>query len=222
MAEDVKRIKKTAKKQNPLLLLLQKGLYRTKKIEYLRQRSADNDVMGPEPDNVHHENTTWVDTVCSALHRRPSCGSSRCLSCSETRDTWSTSYTSWTRPLAQGHRHTATDSCQPPSSILDKVNIFKIILGKGKYFLGQDDIWASERSRKLFRVGSQLYRRRDSSADTSKDIDCIEDLELDDEDDESSEEMHQSEEDSCDIKCVDKEDTCTSSMASLNLESTPG
>ena len=36
----------------------------------------------------------------------------------------------------------------------------------------------------MFQIKSQVYRRRDSSADTSKDIDGIEDLELDDDQEE--------------------------------------
>ena len=49
----------------------------------------------------------------------------------------------------------------------------------------QDDVFGSahksREGRKLRRLESKLSRRRDSSADTSKDIDDIEDLELDEE-----------------------------------------
>ena len=49
----------------------------------------------------------------------------------------------------------------------------------------QDDVFLSSHKtregRKLRRIDSKLSRRRDSSADTCKDIDDIEDLELDDE-----------------------------------------
>ena len=82
--------------------------------------------------------------------------------------TFSSSYTSWTRPLA-GHR--VSDSCAPASSILD--------------------VPASPMpppppptSLHLSRRRSRPSRRskRDSSADTSKDIDDIEDFDFDDDD----------------------------------------
>lgn len=82
--------------------------------------------------------------------------------------TFSSSYTSWTRPLA-GHR--VSDSCAPASSILDVAP-------------SPMPPPPPPTSLHLSRRRSRPSRRskRDSSADTSKDIDDIEDFDLDDED----------------------------------------
>lgn len=82
--------------------------------------------------------------------------------------TFSSSYTSWTRPLA-GHR--VSDSCAPASSILDVAP-------------SPMPPPPPPSSLHLSRRRSRPSRRskRDSSADTSKDIDDIEDFDLDDDD----------------------------------------
>jgi len=75
---------------------------------------------------------------------------------------YSSSYTSWTKPEA-GHR--VSDSCVPNSSILDRDNSVKPIL--------------RSRSIRRSKKSSGRFLKRDSSADTSKDIDDIEDFEFD-------------------------------------------
>ena len=91
--------------------------------------------------------------------------------------TFSSSYTSWTRPLA-GHR--VSDSCAPASSILDVAP-------------SPMPPPPPPTSLHLSRRRSRPSRRskRDSSADTSKDIDDIEDFDLDDDD---------SDEESCEVE----------------------
>jgi len=88
----------------------------------------------------------------SVESRRDSCGSTY----------YSSSYTSWTRPEG-GHR--VSDSCVPNSSILDREPSIKPALNRSR---------SVRRSKK-----SSGRIKRDSSADTSKDIDDIEDFELD-------------------------------------------
>ena len=142
-AENKKRSR--SKKPNPLLVLLQKGLYSARRTEYLRQKSAETTPDGShvitcdDVSPVSSPDTCWVDTI-SGLNRRPSCGSSRCLSCnSESVDTcpigssvntchstgsnWSSSWTSWTQPHCGGNK-ISMDSCQPNTSIFDNVNIY--------------------------------------------------------------------------------------------------
>jgi len=75
---------------------------------------------------------------------------------------YSTSYTSWTKPLV-GH----SDSCVPGSSILDECGSTAPAEAFGR------------NSRTPTRKTSIGRFKRDSSADTSKDIDDIDDLELD-------------------------------------------
>ena len=73
---------------------------------------------------------------------------------------WSSSYTSMTRPL---RGRNSDSSCQPRTSILD-----------------QEEKAEDEREeREELSLLRFLCRRRSSSADTSRDIDDIEDLELD-------------------------------------------
>jgi len=190
-AEDKKRTR--VKKPNPLLVLLQKGLYSARRTEYLRQKSAETVPDGShvitcdDVSPVSSPDTCWVDTISGLNNRRPSCGSSRCLSCnSESVDTcpigssvntchstgsnWSSSWTSWTQPHCGGNK-ISMDSCQPNTSIFDNDDVF-------------NSSHKSREGRKLIRMDSKLFRRRDSSADTCKDIDDIEDLELDDDDEE--------------------------------------
>ena len=119
---------------NPLILVLQKGLY--------RQKSLDSDLALISVSPVSPGSFSWWE-------RRPSSSSD-----------WSSSFTSWTRPLGR----TSASSCQPRTSILD-----------------EEEEEEGREGRSLVRVEC---RRRDSSADTSRDIEDIEDLELDEEEEE--------------------------------------
>eukprot|EP00092_Neocalanus_flemingeri_P008225 GFUD01008868.1.p1 GENE.GFUD01008868.1~~GFUD01008868.1.p1 ORF type:complete len:352 (-),score=105.08 GFUD01008868.1:186-1088(-) len=228
--EDIKRNRK--KTTNPLLVLLQKGFYSSRKEEYLRQNSkeainqssgTDSDLIGsfgmteefePKPcmslqrqescptqtcnqisadilgsldtswpvtavsPSASEKCSFWINTV-SNLSRRSSCCLSRGLSCPSDQSrqpslsTFSSSYTSWTKPIA-GHK--ISDSCIPASSILDKDD------PDDKYDVQQSedlDVCLRERSRRKLRRIYSKNARRASSADTSKDIDDIEDFELD-------------------------------------------
>ena len=120
-----------SKKANPLLMLLQRGFYRSRKTEYLRQRSSDTECMAPESPVSPGEAGSWVDTVSLSLARKTSCSSSQGLSrsdtcpsdmsrvtCNNLNTSWSSSWTSWTKPIV-GH---SQDSCQPHTSILENVN----------------------------------------------------------------------------------------------------
>jgi len=188
-----------SKKPNPLLVLLQRGLYmRQKSVE-----SGTSDQMSPMsgPESP----PCWVNTV-SAFNRRPSCGSSRCLSCNTesvitcgtcaTGTTWSSSCTSWTQPIRG--RRLSMDSCQPNTSIFDNDDVFH------SSHKSQAEIRHSGRELS-FQSLHRSNRRRDSSADTSKDIEDIEDLELDDNDDEYSD--NDDNEDVDDVDDVDDEST---------------
>ncbi|XP_023340337.1 uncharacterized protein LOC111710468 isoform X2 [Eurytemora carolleeae] len=75
---------------------------------------------------------------------------------------YTSSYTSWTRPEA-GHR--ISDCCVPNSSILDKDPSISIK--------------PLNRSRSIRKKSSGRLMKRDGSADTSRDIDDIEDFEFD-------------------------------------------
>ena len=120
-----------SKKANPLLMLLQRGFYRSRKTEYLRLRSSDTECMAPESQVSPGEAGSWVDTVSLSLARKTSCSSSQGLSrsdtcpsdmsrvtCNNLNTSWSSSWTSWTNPIV-GH---SQDSCQPHTSILENVN----------------------------------------------------------------------------------------------------
>lgn len=130
---------------------------------------TENDVATEILDSFNSLDSTsipWPQDVSSV---RDSFGSSY----------YSSSYTSWTRPEA-GHR--ISDSCIPNSSILDKDPSCKPI----------------NRSRSVRRSKKWSGRgllKRDSSADTSKDIDDIEDLELD----EGLDELLHDDEDDCNV-----------------------
>ena len=139
---------------NPLIVVLQKGLYTAAKRDYVRQKSLDSDLAMISVSPVSPGSFSWWE-------RRVSSSSD-----------WSSSFTSWTRPLGR----TSGSSCQQRTSILDM---------------------EEEREEREGREGRSLVRmecrRRDSSADTSRDIDDIEDLELDGEEDicDSGEADHQ-------------------------------
>ena len=134
--ENDKLTRTRSKKTNPLLMLLQRGFYRSRKTEYFRQRSSESEFMTPESPVSPGEAGSWVDTVSLSLARRPSCSSSRGLSRSDTcpsdvsrvtcnnLNTWSSSWTSWTKPIV-GH---SQDSCQPHTSILENVNKDKLLM----------------------------------------------------------------------------------------------
>ena len=134
--ENDKLTRTRSKKTNPLLMLLQRGFYRSRKTEYFRQRSSESEFMTPESPVSPGEAGSWVDTVSLSLARRPSCSSSRGLSRSDTcpsdvsrvtcnnLNTWSSSWTSWTKPI-MGH---SQDSCQPHTSILENVNKDKLLM----------------------------------------------------------------------------------------------
>merc|ERR1719154_852525 len=109
----------------------------------------------------------WINTI-SNMSRRSSCLSSSRPSASS----FSSSYTSWAKPIV-GHK--ISDSCVPASSILDQDE--QGIESDGRLVdVGEDK---EERTgRRMFRMGSKRLRRA-SSADTSKDIDDIDDFELD-------------------------------------------
>ena len=178
------------KKGHPLLLLIQRGSYNSRKSEFLRQRSKEgNHTASPQDDSATKyceakgcssplccqvspdqesssptkswKTDSWMDKV-TALRGLSSCISQLSSSDLDRRPSlplssmsrYSTSYTSWTRPLA-GHDN--TDSCGPGSDILDEDN--------------------NDENEALYNVS---IHRRKSSADTYKDIDDIEDLEYDD------------------------------------------
>ena len=134
--ENDKLTRTRSKKTNPLLMLLQRGFYRSRKTEYFRQRSSESELMTPESPVSPGEAGSWVDSVSLSLARRPSCSSSQGLSRSDTcpsgvsrvtcnnMNTWSSSWTSWTKPIV-GH---SQDSCQPHTSILENVNKDKFLM----------------------------------------------------------------------------------------------
>ena len=98
---------------------------------------------------------------------------------------WSSSYTSMTRPLTGRN---SDSSCELRTSILD-----------------QEEEEEEREGRSLLRL---VCRRRDSSADTSRDIDDIEDLELDGE----------AEEDNCDSgDCEEETDRRSGTVPSPDL-----
>jgi len=184
------------KKGHPLLLLIQRGSYNSRKSEFLRQKSKEgNNTPNPNDDSAAkyceakgctsplccqvppadtdrscHESSSptqswksdsWMNKV-TALRRLSSCISQPSPSDFDRRPSlsmssnsrYSTSYTSWTRPLAGQDN---TDSFGPCSDILD-----------------DDNADENEAPHEV-----SLHRRK-SSADTYKDIDEIEDFELDD------------------------------------------
>jgi len=184
------------KKGHPLLLLIQRGSYNSRKSEFFRQKSKEgNHTASPKDDSAAkyceaksctsplccqvspvdterscHESSSptkswksdsWMDKV-TALRRLSSCISQPSPSDLDRRPSlsissmsrYTTSYTSWTRPLAGQDN---TDSFEQCSDILDDVHF--------------DEIEAPH---------NVSIHRRKSSADTYKDIDDIEDFELDD------------------------------------------
>ena len=94
-AEESKRPPRT-KRTNPLLMLLQKGFYRTRQSEYLRQKST--------PETTSAAAAAAAPESCVSLAqlldtRRPSCHVSISVSAATrdtcTRSSWSSSWTSW-------------------------------------------------------------------------------------------------------------------------------
>merc|ERR1739838_74467 len=210
--------RKSKKTTNPLLVLLQRGFYSSKKKEFLRQNSKEEkcqpcstdsdlistfgmteesetkqfesfclqegcstptcnqisvDVSGslPVSPSDSEKSLFWINTVSNSSRR--SSGISRIPSASSEasrRQSFSTSYTSWTKPIA-GNK--ISDSYFPASSILDN----DVEDDKNGGHL--EEPYHMDRSmKKLKRLGS-MNLRRNSSADTCKDIDDIEDFELD-------------------------------------------
>ena len=129
---------------NPLLVLLQKGLYTA-----ARQRSLEGELA-----------MISVSPVVSP--GSPGWWGERRLSTSS--DLQSSSLTSWTRPVRELQDNSR---CEQRTSVLDL----------------DCEVWDCDlntrEGRSLLRMEA---RRRDSSADTSRDIEDIEDLELDLED----------------------------------------
>jgi len=182
------------KKGHPLLLLIQRGSYNSRKSEFLRQKSKEGNLTAsPKDDSFKYyevkgstsqlcsqvspaeidcscyesssptdswKSGSWMDKVTalrdlsdcisqqspSELDRRPSLPMS-------SMSRYSTSYTSWTRPLVGQDN---TDSFGPCSDILDDDNT-------------EENVAPHDVSK----------HRRKSSADTYKDIDDIEDFEFD-------------------------------------------
>ena len=167
MTEEKVTCRKT--RGNPLLVLLQKGLYTA-----ARQRSLDGEL-----------GLISVSPVVSPV----SLGWWGERRLSNSSDLQTSSLTSWTRPIRELRDNSR---CEQRTSILDL-----------------DSVWDCElntrEGRSLLRLEASLARRRDSSADTSRDIEDIEDLELDIEDqDEDHEE--EDEDDICDKKTGDMEE----------------
>jgi hypothetical protein len=206
--EDKKRKKKTT---HPLLMLMQRGSYTSRKSEFLRQISKDVKLIssptdagntvekaaapslnycehpGPAPQtssyiwgsfypswadlcspSASEKCLSWIDKV-SSLRRMSSC-LSRGLSFSShlspsdlsrrpSLSKISSSYTSWTKPIAGP----ISDSFCPASSILDN----------------DDNNDLDDNDQKMDGAYYDKNKRRKSSADTCKDIDDIEDFELD-------------------------------------------
>lgn len=124
-----------------------------------RLSQAGDEYSAAIPDSYNSLESTsvpWSDSHQMAESRRSSCATAA--------SQYSSSFTSWTRPEA-GHR--LSDSCVPNSSILDRESAPR-------------SVYRSRSVRKTSRKSSFKVLKRDSSADTSKDIDDIEDFELDD------------------------------------------
>merc|ERR1719228_1401423 len=148
--------------------------------------SLDSSLPSPASPCASDKCSFWINTFSnlsknnSSLSRRSSYSSHTSRRPSASLDTsrrlsnssFSSSYTSWTKPIA-GHK--ISDSFCPASSILDQDDG-----DVGTVGIYQDlDSFNKEISRrKLKRLGSKKLRR-DSSADTSKDIEDIDDFELD-------------------------------------------
>ena len=144
---------------NPLLVLLQRGLYTAAK-----QRSLEISVSPVSPGSPRW----WGE-------RGPSSSS----------DLLSSSFSSCTRPVRELQENSG---CEQRTSVLDLESLW------------DSDHLSTREGRALLRME---HRRRDSSADTSRDIEDFEDLELDSEKEEEDEE----EEDICDKEaCVEEED----------------
>lgn len=175
---------KNRKVTNPMLMLVQADLddknvtlshldhqYRLmvdkdKNIQASKALSRQDSDPTPTYDQVSTEILQSTDSLSlGSLPSFTDCSrSSSLLTCSERRkkSSFSSSYTSWTKPLA-GHK--VSDSCVPNSSILDL-----------EHELPPDLQRSSERQNRR----SRRSLKRNSSDDTSKDISDIEDFDLDD------------------------------------------
>jgi len=112
-------------------------------------------------------------SASSDISRRPSLSSDN--SRRPSNSSFSSSYTSWTKPIA-GQK--ISDSFCPASSILDKDDQNYSCLERSGVGIHEDLDSCDRSRRKLKRMGSKRLRRN-SSADTSKDIEDIDDFELD-------------------------------------------
>ena len=167
---------------NPLLMLVQAGLddenvtlsdldhqYKLMVDKEKNKKTLTRQDSDPTPtyDQISTEILQSTDSlsIASLPSFTDSSRSSSHLTCSLKKSSYSSSYTSWTKPVA-GHK--VSDSCVPNSSILDIDSDVASELMKGS----ERPI---RRSRRSF--------KRNSSDDTSKDISDIEDFDLDDIDD---------------------------------------
>jgi len=192
---NMEEMKSRKKMPQPLLLLMHRGSYRSRKTEFFRQKSKEETLISrtaegekkheslgnvceqsgcdsptccqaspaaegsfdpswPKSPNASEKCASWMDKV-TKLRRMSSFTSQLSPSELDSRPSWSkfsSSYTSWTRPVA-GHQN--SDSYWPDSDILD---------------MDDDDMDVAL---------SEVHHRRKSSADTCKDIEDIEDFELD-------------------------------------------
>jgi len=174
---------KNRKVTNPMLLLVQAKIedknvslsdldqqYRLmvdkdKNIQASKELSRQDSDPTPTYDQVSTEVLQSADSLSlGSLPSFTDCSrSSSRLTCSVKRSSFSSSYTSWTKPLA-GHK--LSDSCVPNSSILD------LSPDLPPDIQVQTTEKQAKRSRRSF--------KRNSSDDTSKDISDIEDFDLDD------------------------------------------
>ena len=168
---------------NPLLVLLQKGLYTA-----ARQRSLDGEL-----------GLISVSPVVSPVS--PGWWDERRLSTSS--DLQSSSLTSWTRPIRELRDNSR---CEQRTSILDLDSVWDCDLN-------------TREGRSLLRLEASLARRRTSSADTSRDIEDIEDLELDIEDQDEDQEDEE-DEDICDKEAGGEEDDPVVELSDRRLTGT--
>ena len=179
---------KNRKVTNPLLMLVQADLdkknvtlshldhqYRLmvdkdKNMQASKAMYRQDSDLTPTYEQVSNEILQSADSLSlGSLPSFTDCsGSSSRLTCSVKRSSFSSSYTSWTKPIA-GHK--VSDSCVPNSSILD-------IEPDGQPELQRGSERPQRRSRQSF--------KRNSSDDTSKDISDIEDFDLDEIDEDNT------------------------------------
>merc|ERR1711915_977462 len=178
--------RKMQNKYSPLLIMVQKSILRQKSKEGVKNEerigacNADHDVskrlessskglrIPPVSGAEGEKCVSWVDTVSHFERGSSDKSELSSLSPSTSRNIAasrysSSSYTSWTRPVAA---HLLSDSFVPDSDIFDND-------------AGED---VGNREHCVLAAEYNRLRRR-SSADTYKDIDDIEDFEFDDFDD---------------------------------------